>query len=86
MAYYTHAVKPIGQFVEKEVGNYFEYSVNTDNSFVDPENFPHMIWVCDGYRYARVLKTVAYICVDEDEYGMPVVEKWQLKKNTAYAA
>jgi len=27
---------------------------------------------------------VAYIAVDEDEFGLPVLEKWQLKKNTEY--
>jgi hypothetical protein len=27
---------------------------------------------------------VAYVCTDEDEFGLPVVEKWQLKKNNEY--
>jgi len=27
---------------------------------------------------------VAYVAVDEDEFGLPVVEKWNLKKNTEY--
>lgn len=84
MAYWTHTVKPIGQFTEKEVGNYFEYSVN-DDTLPFAENFPHKVWVLDGYRYADVKKTVAYIVVDEDENGMPVTEKWYLKKNTKYA-
>ena len=38
-----------------------------------------------GYRYANVKKTVAYVCVDEDEFGAPVLEKWQLKNNNVYA-
>ena len=83
MAYWIHTVKPIGQFTEKEVGNYFEYSVNDDDLRLC-EDFPHKIWVADGYRYGNVKKTVAIICVDEDEYGMPVTEKWYLKKNTKY--
>lgn len=83
MAYWTHTVKPIGQFTEKEVGNYFEYSVN-DDAIPFAENFPHKVWVLDGYRYADVKKTVAYIVVDEDENGQPVTEKWQLKKNKKY--
>jgi hypothetical protein len=37
-----------------------------------------------GYRYAIVKKTVAYIAVDEDEFGLPVLEKWQLKSNREY--
>jgi hypothetical protein len=87
MGYYTHTQDPIGCFTEKEVGNYFEYSLN-DDSMVFCEDFPHKIWVGDQigspYRYGLVKKTVAYICTDEDEFGLPVVEKWHLKKNVEY--
>ena len=87
MTYYTHTKDPIGCFTEKEVGNYFEYS-NNDDPFNWCEDFPHKILVCDvigqGYRYGIVKKTVAYIAVDEDEFGLPVLEKWQLKKNIEY--
>ena len=81
----------IGIFTEKEVGNYFEYSENTDRKegCEDWCCFPHLVWVGDTigspYRYATVKKTVAYVVVDEDEYGQPVIEKWQLKKNVEYA-
>ena len=77
----------IGKFVEKEIGNLFEYSENNDPFFVN-EGFPHKIWVGDQigspYRYGLVKKTVVYICVDEDEYGLPVVEKWSVKDSTVY--
>ena len=89
MGYYTHTKDPIGCFTEKEVGNYFEYSLN-DDSMVFCEDFPHKIWVGDQigspYRYGLVKKTVAYICTDEDEFGLPVVEKWHLKKNVRYSS
>jgi hypothetical protein len=88
MAYYTYTKDPIGVFVEKDTGNYFEYSVNDEpmNSHLG-EDFPHKVWVggMTGWRFANVKKTVAVIVVDEDEYGLPVTEKWQLKKNTEYA-
>lgn len=89
MAYWTHAQQQIGFFTERDTGNYFEYSANDDDHFVDAEEFPHKVWVGGlvndaGYRYARVLKTRAYICVDEDEYGQPVVEKWYFKENRSY--
>ena len=43
------------------------------------EQFPHEVFVgCDQSRYARVLKTVAYVVVDEDENG-PVIEKWNIR-------
>lgn len=87
MAYYTHTQDPIGCFTEKEVGNYFEYSLN-DDPFNWCEDFPHKVWVGDQigmpYRYAIVKKTVAYVAVDEDEFGLPVLEKWFLKKNVEY--
>jgi hypothetical protein len=91
MAYWTHTVKPIGVFVEKEMGNHFEYSINEEAitikgyDYADMRGFPHKVWVADGYRLADVKKTVAYVVVDETEYGQPVIEKWQLKKNTKYA-
>ena len=87
MGYYSHTVEPIGFFVEKDHGNHFEWSVN-DDSMALCEDFDHKIWVGDmigsPYRYGTVKKTVAYVCVDEDEFGLPVVEKWDLKKCQKY--
>jgi len=50
--------------------------------------FPHKVWVMDesnpmrahdhGFRYARVLKTRAWVVIDEDENG-PVLECWKFK-------
>ena len=88
MAFWTHTKAPVGRFVEREVGNYFEYSLN-DDDFDFCKEFAHKVWVGglvndQGYRYANVKKTVAYVCVDEDEYGQPVVEKWDIKQNVEY--
>ena len=91
MAFYTYTKDPIGQFVERDTGNYFEYSVNDDDvDYINPEHYPHKVWVggegvggMSGYRYARVKKTVCYIIVDEDENG-PVLERWFLKSNREY--
>ena len=85
MAYWTHTVKPIGAFVEKDTGNTFEFSHNDDPYNGFNEDFPHKIWVGDGYRYGNVMKTRVVICVDEDEYGLPVTEKWYTKKHREYA-
>jgi hypothetical protein len=90
MAYYTHTQNPIGVFVEKDTGNYFEFSINEDHMAADENGgFTHKVWVGDTigspYRYAVVMKTVAYIAVDEDDEGLPVVEKWYLKKCQEYA-
>ena len=94
MGYYTYTQDPVGNFVEKEHGNNFEYSLNNeqdDYSKSIAENYPHKVWVGShqiggdqGYRYGIVKKTVAYVAVDEDEFGLPVLEKWNLKSNKAY--
>ena len=84
MAFYTWSTDCVGQFTEKEAGNYFEYSLNADGWFAE---YPHIVWVGgpgQGYRYANVKKTVAYIVVDEDEYGDPIEEKWDIKKHIKY--
>ena len=90
MAYWTHTKNPIGVFTEKDTGNYFEYSLNNDPYNGFNEDFPHKIWVGglvneQGYRYGNVLKTRVVICVDEDEYGLPVTEKWYIKNHREYA-
>jgi hypothetical protein len=88
MAYYTYTKDPIGVFVEKDTGNYFEYSVNDDGLMLQ---YPHKIWVggegvcgMSGYRYGLVKKTVVYIVVDEDDCGL-VEEKWHIKGHKEYA-
>ena len=93
MSYWIHTKTPVGAFVEKDTGNTFEYSINEDE-YVSENlvsfNYPHKVWVGgltndQGWRYANVKKTVAYIVVDEDENG-PITEKWNLKKNNEYLA
>jgi len=92
MAYYTYTQAPIGCFVERDTGNYFEYSLNEECYDKPMAIFPHKVWVggegvcgMTGWRYAIVKKTVATVVVDEDEYGYPVLEKWKLKSNKEYA-
>ena len=92
MAFLTYTQNPIGSFVEKECGNTFEYSKNDDAYNIHIcEDMPHKIWVAShpiggdsGFRYGHVRKTVVAVVVDEDEYGLPVIEKWQIKKHRVY--
>ena len=89
----------LGRFDEKENGHLFEYSENRETEGWGAEHkadLPHKIWVStphfadnghcldSGFRYGKVLKTVAYVAVDEDEFGNPVFEKWQLKQRTHF--
>jgi len=87
----------LGRFEEKDYGMLFEYSENRDEDGWGADRkseLPHKIWVSmprysnnghcldSGFRYGKVLKTVAYLAVDEDEFGNPVFEKWQLKQRS----
>lgn len=47
--------------------------------------YPHRIFTTDGDRAALVLKTVAYVIIDENDDGSPVFEKWEIKRHRAYA-
>ena len=96
MGYFLHASDVIGDFVEKEFGNTFEYSLNEELVLAPPAHggrnmvFPHKVWVGgtvndQGWRAAKVGKTVVHIITDIDEHGFAVTEKWQIKKHRQFA-
>ena len=77
----------VGSFQHSN-GSNFEYEPNSDfDSWLPLASYPHRIWVRQspindsGWRYANVKKTVAYIVVDEDDHGQPVIEKWSIKNH-----
>tara|TARA_B110000977_G_scaffold7854_1_gene10640 strand:+ start:50 stop:328 length:279 start_codon:yes stop_codon:yes gene_type:complete len=91
MSYWSHAKNVIGVFTEKDYGNRFEYSLleDTDGASFVGSNYNHKVWVGglvndQGWRYADVKKTVAYVVVDEDSAGRPIVEKWNIKNQKEY--
>ena len=52
-----------------------------------PEGATHVIYLGQGaalsgwpFRFARVLRTVAYIATDEAEDGSPVWERWGIRR------
>ena len=74
-----------GEFDLPEYGTRFEYRVSDGTApgqgdWGIKNGFMHEIAVCDGsVRFANVKKTVAYVCIGEDDMGVPVVEKWSIK-------
>ena len=81
----------LGSFFEKESNILFEYAVRPDEGIDFAEDCPHIVYVTSkidgvdhGFRYAKVLKTVAWIAVDEDADGNPVYEKWDIKQHRLY--
>ena len=75
----------IGSFTEKSFGNFFDFALNPERDLV---NLPHIVFVGgvsgSEYRYADVKKTVAYIAVDEDEFGDMVIEKWDIRGHRVF--
>jgi hypothetical protein len=73
----------VGNFRHAETGVYFDYH-HKPNWPID--GYPFGIVMCDGStRTAKILKTVAYVAIDEDENGLPVFEKWPLKDHKQLA-
>lgn len=77
-----------GRFVECEFGHMFEFSAGTEDDAANMgeryKDFNMRVWVGHGqFRMARVIKTRAFVIVDEDENGF-VVEKWMTKRTEFY--
>ena len=76
----------LGCFNEREFGKIFEYSDRLKGNQWQVEKYPHEIYVRGNQvRVGKVLKTVAYIVIDEADDGSPVVHKWYIKNHRKYA-
>lgn len=79
-----------GCFNEVEFGNFFEFRNLSEDEFQPFDNYKQVVYTTnhgDGNpRYARVLKTVAYVVVNEDADGQPIVEKWSIRSYREYAS
>ena len=76
--------KQIGEFREVSFGKWFTFS-KTENEWALKNDLEFEIDVLDGVRYAKLLKTVVYVCVDEDSEGNPVLEKWSIANKLMYS-
>lgn len=77
----------LGQFREADHGKVFEFAERRwpDDTFA--ADMPHVIYVGGASpepRLAKVLKTVAFVVVDEDADGQPVIERWDIRGCRAY--
>ncbi len=81
--------KIIGSFTEKTHSNHFEFKL-VECALWGEWGCTHEVAVggVHGYHYrgAKVLKTVAYIAVDEADNGEPIWEKWSIKNHTLFEA
>jgi len=76
-----------GYFRESKTDNFFEYAAH--NNFIEDTVYPefqHRVFVDNegSWRYAKILKKTAYIIVDINDCGEPVIEKWNIKDHHKY--
>lgn len=66
---------------------FFEYAALEENEFIPFPGYETKIYVgpIEGeFRYAKVTASRAYVVIDEDATGAPVVEKWAIKSHRKY--
>lgn len=80
---FTHQKSNAGEFQEVDHGRFFTYRL-TNDAWATAAGYTHEIDVLDGVRFARVLKTVVHVCIDEDADGKPVQEIWKIKNHSKY--
>lgn len=84
-------MKFTGSFVLKENGRLFYFTpLQPDDEYGKSILATHLLEVSNDsfhwpYRYARILKTVAYVATDEDEFG-PIWDKWPIKNHRLFPA
>lgn len=74
----------LGCFRERDHGNFFEYAIRPEDGLDFAADCPHIVFTADGYRYAKVLKTVAWIAVGERPDGSASYERWEIKDHRNY--
>jgi hypothetical protein len=77
--YDTQFTGDAGIFYLPETRKYFTFRPTTD-AWAAKHELIHAIDVLDGVRFGVVRKSVAYVAVDEDAYGNPVLERWSITK------
>ena len=72
-----------GEFQEVDFGRYFSFR-KTTNPWALSQGLEYEIDVLDGVRFCKLLKTVAYVCIDEDSEGKAILDKWKIKGRIDY--
>lgn len=75
--------KDSGEFFLPETKKYFSFRP-ASNPWALENELIHEIDVLDGVRFGIVRKGVAYIAIDENEYGKPVLQRWSITKRRVF--
>jgi hypothetical protein len=68
-----------GTFYVPDTRKYFTFQP-TDDAWAAKHHLVHAIDVGDGVRFGIVRHGVAYVAVQEDEYGNPILARWGITK------
>jgi hypothetical protein len=81
---HIHRETVAGQFIEIDGRQTFEYT--TPLTIVPFEGYDRHVFVgpLQETRYARITASRAYVVVDEDAEGKPVVETWKIRSHRHY--
>jgi len=82
----TEITNLLGCFREMEHGHLFEYRSRPLDDRLFAPTFTHVIYVGPDHstRPALVRRTVAYVVIDEDAAGQPIVERWHIRSHRVY--
>jgi hypothetical protein len=72
-----------GHFQEVEFGKDFSFR-KTTNPWALSQGLEYEIDVRGGVRFCKLLKTVAYVCIDENSEGKAILDKWKIKGRIDY--
>ena len=86
MSHFMNPTKCCGAFTHRKTKCYFEFRA-TDNEWALEQGFDYEVAVAtqgflndQWYRFARILKTVAHVLVDEDEIeSWPIHIEWRMQ-------
>lgn len=78
---YSQASLITGEFTEVDHGLVHTFTTSTEvmSDWDFQQGATHRMFTRDGSRPIKLLKTVCYVGVDEDQYGNCVWEKWHIK-------
>ena len=73
----------LGRFTEVDCKHHFEYGLSPDGESPWPD-YPLVVWLGHEYRYVKMVKTRAYVVVDEGPNGEPIIETWKIRNHNRY--
>jgi hypothetical protein len=86
MAFATNPASAVlGGFTHALTNKFFEF-IKAEHPWAEQFEMPYEVFIGPSgeTRFARILKTVAYVCVDESADGSPILQRWPIKKLTHY--